>query len=87
MFINIDQIKGETDFLQKLYWDNWLEKVRKNGAREEQIQASIQRRKEYDKDALVFEQVQWLKEAGFLNVDCIYRSFFMGLFFGVKQPG
>ncbi|WP_028314778.1 class I SAM-dependent methyltransferase [Desulfatibacillum aliphaticivorans] len=87
MFINIDQIKGETDFLQKLYWDNWLEKVRKKGAAEEQIQASIQRRKDYDKDALVFDQVQWLKEAGFSNVDCIYRSFFMGLFFGVKQTG
>lgn len=84
IFLNIDQVKGETEYIQKLYWDKWLEKTRRNGGTKEQIKASIKRREEYDKDASLTDQVKWLKEAGFSHVDCIYKNYFVGLFFGMK---
>jgi len=84
IFLNIDQIKGETGYIQKLYWDKWLEKTRKNGGTEEQIKASIQRRENYDKDASLVDQIKWLKESGFYHVDCIYKNYFIGVFFGTK---
>lgn len=84
IFLNIDQIKGESEYIQKLYWDKWLEKTRKNGGTEEQIKASIQRREDYDKDSSLFDQIKWLKEAGFSYVDCIYKNYFVGVFFGMK---
>lgn len=84
-FVNIDQIKGETTRLQDLYWKLWLQHTRANGAPEEQIQESIERRTTYDRDALLADQLGWLREAGFVNVDCVYRHTFVGLFFGMKE--
>lgn len=84
VFINVDQIKGPTKHLRDLYWSNWLDHVRGQDASEQQIQASIERRKAYDKDDLLVDQLRWLDEAGFENVDLIYKHYFMGVFFAQK---
>ena len=83
-FVHIDQVKGETTYLQDLYWDLWLQKVRESGAPEEQIQESIDRRQTYDIDAPLADQIRWLKEAGFSNVDCVYKHTFVGVFLAMK---
>jgi tRNA (cmo5U34)-methyltransferase len=83
-FVNIDQIKGETAYLQNLYWDLWLRHVRASDAPEEQIRESIERRTTYDQDALLADQLNWLREAGFVNVDCAYRHTFIGVFLAMK---
>jgi tRNA (cmo5U34)-methyltransferase len=85
IFINIDQIKGETQSLQELYWNHWLNQVRNEGASEEQIQESILRRTTYDRDASLFDQLQWLKDAGFNQTDCVYKNFFIGVFLATRQ--
>lgn len=84
VFINVDQVKGPTKRLRELYWLNWLEHVRCQDASEEQIQASIERRKAFDKDDLLVDQLRWLTDAGFINVDLIYKHYFMGVFFAQK---
>jgi len=84
VFINVDQIKGPTKLLRELYWSNWLDHVRGQDASEEQIQASIERRKAYDKDDLLVDQLRWLADAGFSQVDLIYKHYFMGVFFAQK---
>jgi len=85
VFINIDQVLGETPYLQELYWTHWLEQVRAAGFPEERIQESIDRRTRYDQEALLTDQLAWLKESGFANVDCVYKNFFVGVFLGIKQ--
>jgi tRNA (cmo5U34)-methyltransferase len=84
VFVNVDQIKGETEYLQNLYWELWLRHVRASGASEEQIRESIERRTTYDQDAFLADQLQWLREAGFKNVDCVYRHTFVGVFLAMK---
>jgi tRNA (cmo5U34)-methyltransferase len=84
MFINIDQVKGETKALQELYWTHWLEQVNRSDATPDQIRDSIYRRQTYDRDALLADQLSWLKNAGFVNVDCVYKNFFVGVFMGMK---
>lgn len=83
-FINIDQIRGETETLRRLNWNRWLSHVRSSGATEEQIRASIERRTTYDKDALMSDQINWLKQAGFSDVDVVYKNFFLGVFLALK---
>lgn len=85
VFINVDQIKGPTPLFQELYWRNWLQRVRQNGADEEHIQQSIQRRKTYDQDATLVDQLTWLAAAGFSDVDCIYKNYFIGIFLAEKR--
>jgi tRNA (cmo5U34)-methyltransferase len=84
VFINVDQIRGETETLRRLYWNRWMSHVRQSGATEEQIQSSISRRTKYDKDALLTDQITWLKEAGFTTVDCVYKNYFLGVFLAIK---
>jgi len=84
VFINIDLIRGPTPLLEEFYCKNWFEKMRRAGASEEEIRAGIERRLAYDRDALLDDQLLWLREAGFAHVDCVFRNFKMGLFLGVK---
>jgi tRNA (cmo5U34)-methyltransferase len=84
VFINVDQIRGETETLRNLYWNRWMKHVRQSGATEEQIQSSIQRRTEFDREALLTEQLTWLCESGFSTVDCVYKNYFLGVFLAIK---
>jgi tRNA (cmo5U34)-methyltransferase len=84
VFINIDLIRGPTPVLEEFYCKNWFEKMRRAGASEEEIRAGIERRLAFDRDALLDDQILWLREAGFTDADCVCRNFKMGLFLGVK---
>jgi tRNA (cmo5U34)-methyltransferase len=83
-FIHVDQIRGETEYLRELYWSHWLTQVRKNESSEKKIQESIDRRTKYDRDATLADQLRWLEEAGFKNVDCVYKNYFVGVFLAMK---
>jgi tRNA (cmo5U34)-methyltransferase len=85
MFINVDQLRGETPALAALYWSAWLRHVRQNGASEAEIEASIARRKQFDQEATLAEQLLWLQQAGFTDVDCVYKHYFVGVFMGSKR--
>ena len=85
LFINIDQIRGETAYLRDVYWNYWLTQVRQRESSEKRIQESIDRRVTYDQDALLADQLHWLMDAGFVNVDCVYKNFFVGVFLAVKE--
>jgi tRNA (cmo5U34)-methyltransferase len=85
IFINVDQIRGETEYVRKLYWDHWLNQVREKEPSEKKIQESIDRRTAYDRDAPLGDQLRWLGEAGFVNVDCVYKNFFVGVFLATKE--
>jgi tRNA (cmo5U34)-methyltransferase len=84
VFINIDQIKAPTKPLEALYWSTWIEDVRKSNADEAQLSASIRRRRQYDRDATLADQLRWLSDAGCTDVDCLYKHFFTGVFCGMK---
>jgi tRNA (cmo5U34)-methyltransferase len=85
IFINIDLIRGPTPFLEELYNKDWYDKMRRAGAPEDEIRAGIERRIAYDRDALMEDQLRWLREAGFADSDCVYRNYKTGLFLGVKR--
>ncbi len=84
-FVNVDQVRGETPGFEALYWESWLRMVRAAGAAEEQIQASIERRRRFDRDATLAEQVAWLREAGF-DADAVLKVEFMAVFLALKAP-
>lgn len=82
-FLNVDQIKGHPPF-DRLYWETWLARVRAAGASEDKIQTSIKRRRDFDHDASLSDQLKWLKEAGFAG-DCIYKHYFVAVLLALKN--
>jgi tRNA (cmo5U34)-methyltransferase len=81
-FVLVDQVRSEPPFGER-YVSDWLARVRRAGAPEERIQASIRRRREFDRDASLEEQLAWLQEAGFA-ADCGYKHTFVALFLALK---
>lgn len=81
-FVNVDQVRGEPPF-DELYWSTWLARVRAAGAPETRIRSSVERRRAFDRDAGLAEQLGWLAEAGFA-ADCIYKHYFVAVFLALR---
>jgi len=83
IFINADQVHGETPFIENLNKTTWREYVETSGLPEEEILAGYERVK-LDKDTKLDQQLDWLKEAGFCDVSCIYKYYQFAVMFGRK---
>jgi tRNA (cmo5U34)-methyltransferase len=85
VFLNVDQIRAESLQMEELYRVRWLEHVRREGASERQVAESLERRRVFDHDALLGDQLKWLREAGFTSADCVYKNWFVGVFLAVRS--
>jgi len=83
VFINADQVLGGTPFIESLYKKDWKYKVENSGLSKEEIHSAYERTK-LDKMSTLEDQINWLKESGFLDVDCVYKYFNFVVFFGRK---
>jgi tRNA (cmo5U34)-methyltransferase len=72
LFVNADHIAGPTPALEETYQLRWLADVRALGATEQQISESLYRQQE-DRRSPVAAQLEWMREAGFTDVDCWYK--------------
>ena len=83
IFINADQVLGQTPDLEQLYRQHWLDSIRAKNISEEDLKAA-QKRMEYDCMATLDIQLSWLEAAGFQNVDCWYKNFSFAVFGGYR---
>lgn len=81
LFVNADQVLGETPALDRLYRQQWLASVKASGISPADLEAALQRM-EYDRMAMLKAQLHWLGTAGFVNVDCWYKNFSFAVFGG-----
>lgn len=84
MFINADQALAPSPSGEAFYEKMWLSDVRENSISESSLEGAIERMKE-DKNALLSEQMNWLEEAGFIEIDCWYKRFRFAVFEGKKS--
>ncbi|MFH1215153.1 MAG: class I SAM-dependent methyltransferase [Pseudomonadota bacterium] len=84
IFINADQVAGETPDIEKTYRQKWLAEAGNNGATEDELKAALERMKE-DKMSTLSYQLTCLKEAGFSDVNCWYRNDSFVVFSGTKK--
>ena len=73
VFVNAEQVAGPTPALDELYKKLWLQQVREAGATPDQIADSLYRQQD-DRCASVEDQLDWLREAGFADVDCWFKD-------------
>lgn len=83
LFINADQVLGSSPAIETLYKEDWKKKIEASGLTEDERLAAYERTK-LDKMSRLEDQLNWLKEVGFSDVDCIYKYFNFVVFFGRK---
>jgi tRNA (cmo5U34)-methyltransferase len=83
VFVNADQVQGNTTDTDAYYRKRWLEYINQSGLSQEVIDASIVRR-QVDINAKLGDQVRWLEQAGFAEVDCMYKNLDFAVFFARK---
>lgn len=83
IFVNAEQVLGETPELEALYKKRWEALIREEGVPEKQILLWRERLK-LDREATPEDQVKWLKKAGFSIAGCPYKFFKFAVMFGVK---
>ncbi len=83
LFINADQVLGQTPFIETLYKSDWSQKIESSGLTEEELAAAYERTK-LDKMSTLADQLNWLQESGFRDVDCVYKYFNFVVLYGRK---
>ena len=83
VFVNADQVLGETPFLDGLYRSDWVAKIEATDLSQEALQAAYERTK-LDKMAPLDAQLGWLRDSGFKDVDCVYKSYNFVVMFARK---
>jgi tRNA (cmo5U34)-methyltransferase len=83
IFINADQVLGSSPFIESLYKSDWKSKIEQSGLSKEEMEAAYDRTK-LDQMATLEEQIGWLRESGFVDVDCLYKYFNFVVLFGRK---
>lgn len=73
VFVNAEQVAGPTEVLEAEYKALWLRQVRGAGATEQQVADSLYRQQE-DRCASVEAQMEWMREAGLVEVDCWWKE-------------
>jgi tRNA (cmo5U34)-methyltransferase len=83
VFVNADQVRGETDAMERRSHARWLERVRELGVSDRDL-AQARERMKFDRPATVSAQLEWLREAGFREVACSYRNLIFAVYSGER---
>lgn len=83
VFLNADQVIGSTADIDKSYQRNWMEKIEQNKFTGPQKDMVMERMK-FDKPATLEDNLKWLQNSGFKDVDVYYKYFNFCIFYGKK---
>lgn len=73
VFVNAEQVLGPTAAAEAFNRAQWHRGIRAAGASDDDIAAAA-RRMAHDRCAPLLDQMAWLDEAGFADVDCLYKN-------------
>jgi len=74
LFINADQADGETIYFRQKYLDYWNEFLRNGPLSKGEYIEILRRRDTLDRNDKLSEQLQWLHECGFSDVDVVFKN-------------
>jgi tRNA (cmo5U34)-methyltransferase len=83
VFINADQVAGETAAIDERSRKLWMKGARDQKVGEKDLDAALGRMKQ-DLPATVGQQLAWIREAGFIEVSCSYRNQIFAVLSGTK---
>jgi tRNA (cmo5U34)-methyltransferase len=82
-FLNGDFAKTKSEFLNKKL-DEFYKEYLKNNLRGEELKAWFNHAFKEDKPVALEDQLLWMKEAGFREIECIWRHQNLAVYYGLK---
>jgi tRNA (cmo5U34)-methyltransferase len=73
VFINADQVLGPTPEIENRYQQQWVREAKQLGVSPQDLEASLERQKA-DQCSTMEDQLVWMRESGFRNVNCWYKN-------------
>jgi tRNA (cmo5U34)-methyltransferase len=83
VFVNADQVVGETPAIAQRCRDEWMQAVRASGISPEAL-AAAQSRLQFDRMSPLASQLDWLRAAGFEQVTCWFQHYSFVVYSGQK---
>lgn len=83
VFVNAEQFRCSTPELHRFHHERWITRVRELGADERDLAAALERMK-FDRAATLEDQLEWMRQAGFRDIDCAYKNLIFAVYCGVK---
>lgn len=85
VFVNADHVLGSSQAVQEFHHSLWLRQVHQAGITPQQM-AQARQRMAFDRLAPLQDQLTWLRQAGFIDVDSHFRHYGFAVFAG-RKPG
>ncbi|MGB9978748.1 class I SAM-dependent methyltransferase [Methanobacterium sp.] len=83
IFLNADQVTGSTQNLDDNYQKNWIELIDNSNLNESEKVSALERMK-FDKPATYEDNLKWLRNCGFEDVDIYYKYYNFCIFYAKK---
>jgi tRNA (cmo5U34)-methyltransferase len=83
VFVNAEQFRCATPERHRFHHDRWVTRVRELGVDDRDLAAALERMK-FDRAATLEDQLEWLREAGFRDIDCAYKNLIFAVYSGLK---
>ncbi|MBN1410101.1 MAG: class I SAM-dependent methyltransferase [Spirochaetales bacterium] len=83
IFINGDQFRAPSAAMEERYQNIWKEQIEASKLTTDEKEAAY-KRIEMDKTATLKRNIKWLKEAGFVNADVLYKYYNFGVIYAEK---
>lgn len=86
LFVNAEQVRGPTSGLTRVYEAMWARDATALGATEGELDDARERMR-HDRCSDTESQLRWLREAGFVAADCVYKSWRQAVLAGfTREP-
>ena len=85
MFVNADQVRGETESIHTRYMAYWDEFLVPCPLSPEDKKQMLYRRDTFDKNEKLSVQLAWMADSGFSDIDVVYKNRLFVVFTGRKE--
>lgn len=86
-FYNADVVLGASDHLQSAYLKSWKTFMQRQISKDEVENVWLRKYAEEDRPTQLVEQLTWLSEIGFRDVDVLWKYYNFAVYGGVKSKG
>jgi tRNA (cmo5U34)-methyltransferase len=83
LFVNADQVLGPTPAAEARYRRLWDEQVLASGVDRLEYERAVERMR-HDRCATLADQLEWMREAGFTEIDCAFKQWRFVVYFGTR---